>query len=95
MRLPKVLWVFVLVVSVAYFGYSVYMFYWRILYCSNLATEGSKIPPIEIYDTIAYEKTFRKVCGGGPGFIPIVISVVGMYYGFRGWVLNSVKDHKK
>lgn len=70
------------------------MFFWRGFYCSNLATEGSKIPPLEIYETMVYEKTYNEVCGGGPGFIPIIVSTTGMWYGFKGWALSGVHKSK-
>ncbi|OGM96829.1 MAG: hypothetical protein A2816_00425 [Candidatus Yanofskybacteria bacterium RIFCSPHIGHO2_01_FULL_39_44] len=94
MRLPKVFWIFILVISIAYFGYSVYMFFWRWLYCLNLGAESSKIPLMGADDYLVYKITYRKVCGGGPGILPIIVSCVAMWYGFKGWVLSGVRSNK-
>lgn len=95
MRIPKVLWGFVLVVSIMWFGWSVYMMIWRSFFCLNLTEVQVNTLLSDIEGYLNRKMIYNNVCGGGPGFMPIVISSIGIWYGFWGWVLSSVKTAKK
>jgi len=95
MRIPKVFWGFVMVVSIIWFGWSVYMFVWRTYFCTRLTETQINTPLSDMEGYLNRRMTYNRVCGGGPGFIPMIISSLGMYYGFTGWFLSGVKDGKK
>ena len=95
MRLPRIFWIFILVVSIAYFGYSAYMFVWRSYFCLRLTNTQVNTLISDMDDYLTRRIIYRKVCSGGPGFLPIIISSVGMYYGFMGWLYSYVHEAKK
>ena len=55
MRLPRIFWVFVLIISVGYFGYSVYWFIWRSFYCADLVSKGAQMALGDLDDYLRYK----------------------------------------
>ena len=91
MRPPKAFWTLILVIFIIIFAYSVFMFFGRGFFCAWMSWQDTKVTITTYDDYLNRVLIYRKICGEGLGFLPIIISSVGMYYGFKGWVLSSVR----
>ena len=71
------------------------MFYWRSYFCWKLTQVQIYTLPSDLEGYLNRKTIYEQVCDESPGFLPIIISSIGIYYGFRGLALSGVKNQKK
>ncbi|OGN13414.1 MAG: hypothetical protein A3C71_00600 [Candidatus Yanofskybacteria bacterium RIFCSPHIGHO2_02_FULL_43_15c] len=95
MRLPRIFWKVLVAVFIIYFGFSVFMFFGKGIFCANLVTKSTDYFPNDVEGYLNYKMFYRKVCGDSSGVLSIFLSSVGLYYSFNKLLYSYVYEAKR